>query len=140
MRPDWPRSSIRPRQRRWNSVVADREHFVDEQNFRLQVRCNGECEPDGHPARVALDRRIDELLDTSELDDLAKLALDLTALHSEDHAVEEDVLPTRELRMEPGTDFEQTSDPTRISARPAVGVVIRVRIFEVSTCPRHCVR
>ena len=55
--------------------VADREHLVDEQDLRLEVRGDGEREPHVHAARVALDRRVDELLDAGELDDLVELPL-----------------------------------------------------------------
>ena len=59
--------------------VADREHLVDDQDLRLEVRGDGEREPQLHAARVALDGRVDEPLDLGELDDLVELALDLRA-------------------------------------------------------------
>ena len=64
--------------------VADGEHLVDEQDLRLEVRRDGEGEPHVHAARVALHRRVDELLDLGELDDLVELARDLAPLHAED--------------------------------------------------------
>ena len=54
--------------------VADREHLVDEQDLRLEVRGDREGKAHVHAARVALDRRVDELLDAGELDDLVELA------------------------------------------------------------------
>ena len=57
--------------------VADREHLVDEQDLRLEVRRDREREPHVHPARVALDGRVDELLDAGELDDVVEALLDL---------------------------------------------------------------
>ena len=89
--------------------VADGEHLVDEEDLRLEVRGHREREPHGHPARVALDRRVEEPLDAGEFDDLRKPALDLSALHPEDRAVEEDVLAPGELRVEPGSDLEQAA-------------------------------
>ena len=53
--------------------VADREDLVDEQDLRLEVRGDGEREPHVHPARVALDRRVEEALDLGEVDDLVEL-------------------------------------------------------------------
>ena len=41
--------------------VADREHLVDDQDVRLEVRGDREAEAHVHPARVALDRRVDVL-------------------------------------------------------------------------------
>jgi hypothetical protein len=91
--------------------VADREHLVDEQDLRLQVRRDRESEPDLHPARVALDRRVEELLDAGELDDRVELALDLGAAHAQDRAVQVDVLAAGQLRVEAGADLEQRADP-----------------------------
>jgi hypothetical protein len=90
--------------------VADRENLVHDQDLRLQVRRHGEREPQLHPARVALDRRVDEALDVGERDDLVELPLDLLALHPEDRAVEEDVLATRQVGVEAGADLEQRPD------------------------------
>jgi hypothetical protein len=46
--------------------VAYRQYFIDDQDFRLQVSGNGECQADIHPAGVSLDRRIQEFLDLGE--------------------------------------------------------------------------
>ena len=92
--------------------VADGEHLVDEKDLRLEMRGDGEREAHRHAARVALDRRVDELLDAGELDDLRELALDLPPLHPEHRAVQEDVLAAGELGMEAGSHLQQASDPT----------------------------
>ncbi len=76
-------------------VIADREHLVDEEHLGLEMRRHREGEPDVHAARVALDGRVDELLDPAELDDLVVLRTDLPAPHAEDRAVEVDVLAAR---------------------------------------------
>src|ERR1700760_1283106 len=39
--------------------IADRQHLVDNQNFRLQMRGNGECKPNVHAGGVPLDGRIE---------------------------------------------------------------------------------
>ena len=95
--------------------VADREHLVDEQDLRLEVRGDREREPHVHAARVALDGRVDEALDPRELDDLVELRLDLAPAHAENRAVEEDVLAARELGMKAGADLEQRGDAARAS-------------------------
>ena len=48
--------------------------------------------------------------DVRELDDLVEAPLDLLALHVEDRAVQEDVLPPGQLGMEAGADLEQRAD------------------------------
>ena len=55
--------------------VADRQHLVDDQDFRLQVRGHGERQPHVHAAGIVLDRRVEELLDLGEGDDLVELAV-----------------------------------------------------------------
>ena len=60
----------------------------------------------------------------------SKRLLDLPALHVQDRAVQEDVLPAGELRVEAGADLQQRPDPAAQRApRPSVGGVIRERIF-----------
>ena len=70
-----------------------------------------EREPHVHAARIALHRRVDELLDARELDDVVEALLDLAAPHAEDRAVQVDVLAAGELRVEAGPDLEQAADP-----------------------------
>ena len=57
--------------------VADREDLVHHQDLRLQMGSHGERQPHVHAARVVLDRRVEELLDLGEGDDLVELPLDL---------------------------------------------------------------
>ena len=41
-------------------AIANGQHFVDEQDVRLEMRGDGEAESRVHAVRVALDRRVDE--------------------------------------------------------------------------------
>ena len=116
--------------------VADREHFVDDQDLRLEVRRDREREPHVHAARVVLHRRVDEALDLGEGDDLVELARDLRAAHAENRAVQENVLAAGQLRMKPGADFEQRADaPDECAHGRASGSVIRDRIFSSVDLP-----
>ena len=54
--------------------VADREHLVDDEDFRLDVGRDREGQPHVHPAAVPLHRRVEELLHLGEGDDLVELA------------------------------------------------------------------
>ena len=58
-------------------IVANGQHLVDDQDLRLEVSGDGEGQPHVHPRGVALDRRVEELLDLGEGDDLVELAIDL---------------------------------------------------------------
>ncbi len=102
--------------------VADGEHLVDQEDLGLEVRRDRERQPQVHAARVPLDRRVDELLDLRERDDLVELALDLGAAHPQDRAVQVDVLAARQLRMESGPDLEQRSDAAVDLGEPARGL------------------
>jgi hypothetical protein len=91
--------------------VADGQHFVDDQNLGIEMRCDGEGETDLHAAGVTLDRRIDEPVDAGEFDDLVVAPRHLAVRHSQDRPVEEHVLAPRQLRMESGADFQEARDP-----------------------------
>ena len=54
------------------ALVADGEHFVDQQHVGIDVDRDGEAEPHVHARRVGLHRRVDELLHLGELDDLVE--------------------------------------------------------------------
>src|SRR5690606_3548481 len=63
-----------------------------------------------HAAAVAFDRSVEELVNARERDDLVELGLNLRATHSQNGAVEEDVLPTGKFRVEAGADLEEAGD------------------------------
>ena len=115
--------------------VADRQHFIDDQDFRVEVRGDGEREAHVHAAAVALDRRIEELLDFGEGDDLVEVLLDVAPCHAEHRAVEKDVFSPSEFRVKSGPDFqERPHAPINIGA-PDVGLVMRERIFSSVLLP-----
>ena len=78
----------------------------------LEMRGDRKREPHVHAARVALHRRVDELLDASELDNFVELARDLALAHPEDRTVEVDVFTPCQLRVEARADLEQAAEPT----------------------------
>ena len=121
--------------------VADRQHLVDDQNLRLQMRRHREREPHIHAAGIALHRRIEEFLHFGEGDDLVELALDLGAAHAEDGAVEEDVLAARQLRVKAGADLEKARNAALDldAARARLGDA-REDLQQASTCRRRCGR
>src|SRR5689334_25365490 len=91
-------------------VIANRQHFVNDENLRLQMRGDRKREAHVHAAAVAFDGCVDKLLDFGKRDDLVKLALDLVARHTENRSVEKNVFATAELRMKACAHFEQTAD------------------------------
>ncbi len=91
--------------------VAHRQHLVHHQDLRLQMGGHREGQAQVHAAGIALDGRVDELLHFGEVHDLVELALDLGAAHAQDGAVEVDVFPAGQFRMEAGAHLEQGADP-----------------------------
>jgi hypothetical protein len=90
--------------------VARREHLVDHRDVRLEVGGHREGEPEVHPRRVALDRRVEKPLDPRELDDLVEAPADVHAAHPQERPVDLDVLPPGQLRVERRADLEQCPD------------------------------
>ena len=91
--------------------VADGEHFIDHQDFRLQVGGDGEAEPHLHAGRVAFDGSVDIAFAAGEIDDFVEFSVDLAPGHAHDGAVHVDVLAARHFRVEPGAHLEQRGDP-----------------------------
>ena len=87
--------------------VADCKRFVHDQDVRFEVRGNGEGQPNVHATRVALDYRIDELVDLREIDDFVELPRHFLAFHPQNRPVEEDVLAAGQLGMKAGANFQQ---------------------------------
>src|SRR5262245_25124000 len=90
--------------------VANGEDLVDDQNLWFQVCRHGKGQASVHAAGVMLDRGLQEPSDLGEGDDVVEPALDLAPLHPEDGAIQIDVLPASELRVEAGADLQQAAD------------------------------
>src|SRR5271170_745705 len=80
--------------------VANAQHFVHDQDVRINVRGNRKAQPRVHARRVSLYRSIDEIREARKLDDGVELAIDLGLLHSQDGAVQIDILAAGEIWME----------------------------------------
>ena len=93
-------------------LVSNGKHLVEHEDLGLQKCRDREREPDVHPARIPLHRRVDELLQPGKRNDVVELACDLRPAHPEDRPVEIDVLAPAEFPMEPGPDLEQASHPS----------------------------
>src|SRR5216117_547 len=78
----------------------------------MEMCGNGERQAHVHTARVALHRRVDELLDLGERHDLVELPFYFGLAHSKDAAVEVDVLAACQVGMKAGANFDQRSDPS----------------------------
>src|SRR5262249_36744157 len=64
-----------------------------------------------HTTRVALDRRIEELLHLRESDNLVEFLSNLGSAHAEDGTIQKNVLATAKFGVEASSDLEETCDP-----------------------------
>lgn len=90
--------------------ITDGEDFVQDQDFRVQVRCDGESEPDVHAGGVAFHRGVNKPFQAGKGDDFVKLPGDFSFRHAKDSPIEEDVLAPGEVGMEASADFKQAAD------------------------------
>src|SRR4030095_14808905 len=83
--------------------IADGQHLIDHEDLGLQVSSHGERQSHVHPAAIPFHWRVKEPLYLGEAHDLVELPPDLEAAHSEDCAIEIDVLSTSQLGAAPGS-------------------------------------
>ena len=91
-------------------IVAYRQDLVDDQDVGIQMCGDGKPESRVHAGRVALHWCVEELLDLGKRDDLVELAPGLAVPHSHHGALQENVLPSCEVLMEPGGDLDERSN------------------------------
>src|SRR5258708_38443132 len=100
--------------------VANRQHFVDEDNLGLEMRRDREPQPHVHSARIMFDRSVDKLVHFGECHDLVELALDFVSPHPENRAAQKNILAPRQLGMKSSANLEQTSNST-VQVDPSCG-------------------
>src|SRR5258708_19681344 len=79
--------------------IANRQHFIHQQNLRLQISSDGECQTNIHPTSVSLDRRIDKLSDFRERYDIIEFPSDLCPNHAEARPTHLYIFPTTTLTL-----------------------------------------
>src|SRR5271156_3252366 len=87
--------------------VANTQHFVHDQDVRIDVRGNREAQPRVHARRISLYRSVDEIREAGKLNDGVEFAIDLGLFHSQDGAVQVDILAAGEIGVEAGAYFNQ---------------------------------
>ena len=93
-------------------LVAHGEDLVEQEHVGVDVRRDREAEPHVHAGRVGANGQLEVVADAGEVDDLVHAFADLRARETVERAVQEDVLASGELRMEPGAELEQRRDAT----------------------------
>src|SRR5580704_7856420 len=87
--------------------ISDRQHFVKNDNLRIQMSGDGKCQSNIHPAGIILHRHVNESLQSGELDDLIEPVADLLPRKAQHGTVQVDIIPTRKFRMKAGPDLEK---------------------------------
>src|SRR6266705_3958579 len=85
--------------------VAHSQHFINQQNLRIEMSCDRKSQAHVHAARIMFDRSVDELFDFGESDNLVEFLFDLGVLHAENRPVKENILATGQLGLEARADF-----------------------------------
>jgi len=93
------------------SLVADRERFVHDQDIRVGMGANGKCKSRRHAARIEFERLIKEVANTREGGDFGKPRLDGGAPHAENGAADQSIFPAGQLIIEAGAKSEDRRNP-----------------------------
>src|SRR5688500_14598203 len=72
--------------------ITDCQHFIDDQDFRIQMGSNSKGKAYIHAAGITFNGGINKFLNFCKTHDLIKLALNLPAAHAQDCAVEINIL------------------------------------------------
>jgi len=97
--------------------VADRQHFVHNEDLLFQMRRYGKRQTHIYAAAIAFHRHVEEFLDLGEGHYFIELFPNLRASHSQNGAVQEDGFMASQFRMEASANLQQTGDaPTQPDA------------------------
>src|SRR5713101_3600925 len=87
--------------------VPHGKNLIDQENVWIRVSGHREAQAHLHSRGIVLDGGVNESLDLGEGHDLIELALDLPSGHAHDGAIQEDVLPTGQVRVKAGPDLDE---------------------------------
>ena len=80
--PEWRSARIRARQCRLEDCIANREHLVNQQDVRIEVRGNRKAQPHAYARGAPLHRHVDERCHAGEGDNLVELGGDFPPAHA----------------------------------------------------------
>ena len=93
-------------------LVPDRQDLIEEQDVGVDMGNHREGEPHSHSRREVLELQVDEVLELRHLDDLLEARPSVPGFESHHHAVELDVVASRELVVEPDAEIDDRSHAT----------------------------
>ena len=92
--------------------VADGQRLIHNQNIGIHMDGGGKSQTHIHAAGVLFYRPADELADLREGFDGGEVSFHLGARNAHDFAVDENVFPAGEFRVETGAQFEERGHPS----------------------------
>src|SRR5262249_51584223 len=92
-------------------IVADSEHFINDEHVTFEVRGDREGETHIHAGAVSLHRHIEEAFHPSKRDYLVEFALNVRPAHPENGAIKENILATTQFGMKASTHLQQARYP-----------------------------
>ncbi len=101
------------------AAIADRKHFIHEQDFGLHEGSDREPEADVHAAGVGAHGLVDELLQAGEGDDTGEQRLDFATRHPDQQAVDDGVFAAADVGVEAGAQFKQCGEAAGSDNAPA---------------------
>ena len=94
--------------------ITNSEDFVNNEDLGFQEGGDGKAEADGHTRGETLDGGIEVALNTSEVDNLVELLINLMPCHAHDAAVHVDILPCGHLGVEASADLKKGGDASTV--------------------------
>ena len=98
------------------------QHFVHQQHLGLYVDRHGKRQPQLHPAAVRAHGAVDELLQFRKRHDLIHHRAHLPPREPRNHPIHIDVFTPRQLRMEPGPQVDQRTQPAIYDDPSTIGL------------------
>ncbi len=92
------------------ALIADADHFVEEQDVRVHRGRDGEGESEFHARGIGAQRKLEILPEFAEPRDLLNPFLDVPAGHAEEESPEHDVLPPGRVFVHAERDVEERDD------------------------------
>ncbi len=101
--------------------IAGAKALIEDQNFRLDRRCDGETQPGQHPGRIGADRKGHKIAEFGKLFDLGGLFQDLAARHAQKQPAGEHILVSVSSMSNPGAVLNSGDSRPQVITFPNVG-------------------
>ena len=88
--------------------VANRQRLIDNKTFGLGMDSDRKCQPHGHARGIGAQRLVNKIGQFRKFDHHFALACDFIVIHTQQQAVDRDVLATAQGRIKAGAKLKQT--------------------------------